>query len=66
MYKMDVVWKKWWKDRAENFFSYNKIHFLRLSARCVRAVSLQREIGGLAYARKAMIIIGLALSTNDN
>lgn len=61
---MDMIRQNRWKDSAGKIANPGKTFFLRLAARCVRAVNLQRDADGLSYARKAMIITGLALNTN--
>lgn len=63
-YKMDMIRQNRWKDSAGKIANPGKTYFLRLAARCVRVVNLQRDADGLSYARKAMIITGLALNTN--
>ena len=38
--------------------------FLRLSSEAVADVNVHRDVDGLSYARKSMIICGMALNTN--
>ena len=41
-----------------------RAYFLRLAADSVKDVNRMRDAEGLTYARKAMIMCGLALNTN--
>lgn len=62
-YKMDMIRSGKWKDSGR-LVNPGKTFFLRLAARCIRAVNLQRDSEGVQYARKAMIITGMAKNTN--
>ena len=63
-YKMQMIKLNKWKDSSGKIANPGKTYFLRLAARCVRKVNEQRDADGLRYARKAMIITGMALNTN--
>ena len=65
-YKMECIKKNKWKDSSGKLRNPGKTFFLQLAAKCVREVNLQRDENGLSFARKAMIITGLALNTNGS
>ena len=62
-YKMDLIKKKW-KDASGKIHNPGKSYVLHLAARCVCEVNQQRDADGISFARKAMVITGLALNTN--
>lgn len=53
-----------WKDSVGKVHNPEKLYFLQLAANCVRKFDQQRDEDGVSYARKAMILTGLALNTN--
>ena len=61
---MDMISQGLWKDSAGKVHNPGKSYFLQLAARCVRDVNRERDEDGISFARKAMIITGLALNTN--
>ena len=61
---MDLMKKGKWKDSSGKIHNPGKSYFLHLAARCVREVNQQRDEDGICFARKAMVITGLALNTN--
>lgn len=63
-YKMQMIKLNKWKDSSGKIANPGKTYFLKLAAKCVRQVNQQRDEDGLTYARKAMIITGMALNTN--
>lgn len=63
-YKMELIRRGEWKDSSGKVANPGKTFFLRLAADSVRQVNNQRDAEGISYARKAMIITGMALNTN--
>lgn len=63
-FKMDMIRAGKWKDGSGRLHNPGKTFFLKLAAKCVREVNLQRDGDGISYARKAMIITGMALNSN--
>lgn len=63
-FKMELIQKGLWKDSSGKLYNPGKPFFLKLAARVVREVNLQKDTDGLNFARKAMIISGLSLNTN--
>lgn len=63
-FKMDMIREGKWKDNSGKLFNPGKLFFLRLAADAVRDVNRQRDSDGLSFARKAMIMTGMALNTN--
>lgn len=63
-YKMEMIEKGMWKDSTGKLLNPGKSFFLKLAARVVREVNHQRDENGITYARKAMILTGMALSVN--
>lgn len=74
--KIKDAWRKRWDEHKLSLLRNNawteggrlpnpgKAFFLRLAAASVADVNAQRDENGISYARKAMIICGLALNTN--
>ena len=63
-YKMQMIKPNKWKDSSGKIANPGKTYFLKLAARSIRQVNQQRDDDGLTYARRAMIITGMALNTN--
>ena len=61
---MNMIREGKWKDSSGKIANPGKSFFLKLAADAVRDVNRQRDGDGLTYARKAMILRGLALNTN--
>lgn len=57
--------KNMWKDKSGRLLNSGKSFFLRLAADSVAEVNRQRDADGLSFARKAMIMTGMAMNTND-
>lgn len=63
-YKLEMIQQGKWKDSSGRLINPGKSFFLKLAAKAVREVNRQRDENGLSYARKAMIMTGMALNTN--
>lgn len=63
--KTDMIRRRvMWKDNYGRLVKPEKLFSLRLAAKCIREVNIQRDEDGVRYARKAMIIIGMAKNLN--
>ena len=63
-YKMNKIMKNQWSDSSGKILNPGKQFFLSLAKKATDRVNRQREENGITYARKAMIMRGLALNTN--
>lgn len=63
-YKMEQRMKNEWSDALGNIKNPGKSFFLELTKKATDQVNRQRDENGITYARKAMIMCGLALNTN--
>lgn len=62
---MHLIKKGKREDSSGKIENPGRTFFLRIFDDSVRKINQQRDSGGVSYARKAMIITGMALNTND-
>lgn len=61
---MEMNCKELWKDKAGKVHSPSKTYLRKLVARCTREVRQQKNENEVSCARKAMIVMGLALNAH--
>lgn len=61
-YKMEIIKQGMRRGKSGRFYNSEKEYFLKLVALCIWQVSLRRDKEGITYARKAMILTGMALN----
>lgn len=64
LHKLGLIKEGKWKDGSGKLFNPGKRFFLKLAAEAVMEVNKQRDAEGITYARKSMILTGMALNTN--
>ena len=63
-YKINQIMKNQWSDSSGKILNPDKRFFLWVAKKGTDRVNRQRGENGITYARKAMIMCGLALNIN--